>query len=369
MEQDSEGFLYPVADDKNCTGCAKCEKSCPAIISNISREPLNVFAAKNPNEEIRHQSSSGGVFSLLSECIIQKGGVVFGARFNNTWEVIHDYTETMDGLVAFRGSKYVQSATRNTYKQTREFLESGRKVLYSGTPCQIAGLKAFLQKDYIDLLTVDFVCHGVPSPLVWKKYLNEIICNKFYKLQDISNIEFRNKKYGWGRGIYHFVITFSDKKTFSSVTGTNSYLMGFSRDLYLRHSCHNCLVKSFKSGSDITIADYWGIGNILPEFDDKKGVSLVMVNSEQGKEVYEILNKNDQETTYLQALAHNPMIEKSAGLHKKRVLFFKNLHNETVISLIDRLILDSCHLKMKRMISVLLWKSGLFFIFRSLIRR
>ena len=175
MRQDSEGFLYPVIDDISCTRCGKCKNICPANYQGAARKPLNVYAAKNMDEEIRRQSSSGGIFSLLAEHVIQEGGVVFGARFNDTWDVVHDYTETVEGLAVFRGSKYVQSVTGETYIQAKKFLKDGRKVLYSGTPCQIAGLKAFLQGDHNNLLTVDLVCHGVPSPLVWKKYLDEII--------------------------------------------------------------------------------------------------------------------------------------------------------------------------------------------------
>jgi len=175
MEEDSEGFLYPVIEKEKCTSCKRCETVCIAIIQGNERKPLHVYAAKNLNEEIRRQSSSGGIFTLIAESVIQKGGVVFGVRFNDNWEVVHDYTETVEGLAAFRGSKYVQSRIGNTYLTAKKFLSAGRKVLFSGTPCQIAGLKAFLQIDYDNLLTIDLVCHGVPSPLVWKRYLDEII--------------------------------------------------------------------------------------------------------------------------------------------------------------------------------------------------
>jgi len=175
MQEDPEGFLYPVIEKEKCTSCKKCENVCPAIVQGNERKPLSVYAAKNLNEEIRRQSSSGGIFTLIAESIIQKGGVVFGARFNGNWEVVHDYTETEEGLAAFRGSKYVQSRIGDTYLKAKDFLLAGRKVLFSGTPCQIAGLKAFLQKDYDNLLTVDLICHGVPSPLVWKRYLDEVI--------------------------------------------------------------------------------------------------------------------------------------------------------------------------------------------------
>jgi coenzyme F420-reducing hydrogenase beta subunit len=175
MREDDEGFLYPEINDAICIQCSLCEKICPVLVLVNSRKPLYVYAAKNPDEPIRRESSSGGMFTLLAEAVILRGGVVFGARFNEKWEVIHDYTENKEGLAEFRGSKYVQSRIGNTYIQAREFLEAGRVVMFSGVPCQIAGLKGFLQKDYDNLVTVDLVCHGVPSPKVWQRYLYEVV--------------------------------------------------------------------------------------------------------------------------------------------------------------------------------------------------
>jgi len=390
MKEDAEGFLYPVVDEKKCTQCKQCERICPAIVQGKERKPLNVYAAKNPNEEIRKESSSGGMFTLLAEHVINEGGVVFGARFNADWEVVHDYTETIQGLAAFRGSKYVQSEIGDMYIKARYFLSTGRTVLFSGTPCQIAGLKAFLQKDYDNLLTVDLVCHGVPSPLVWKKYLEEVISkiisttppntrivvfdikfrdkiygwkplltfsisfivDKSMDIKNISIIKFRDKRHGWGKN--HFTITSFDKDkktvTFIENSNINSFMKGFLQNLYLRPSCYNCQAKSFRSGSDITIADYWGIQNVLPEFDDEKGVSLVMVNTEKGREIYALLDKDEQETTYIDAFTGNSVIEKSALEHKKRTLFFEKFNTEAVIPLIDRLTADSLPLRLKKMV-------------------
>ena len=178
LHEDGEGFLYPETDEGRCIDCGLCEKVCPVIFQGTGRRPLNVYAAKNPDEEIRWESSSGGVFTLLAEKILSEGGVVFGARFDARWEVVHDYTENVEGLSAFRGSKYVQSRIGDSFRQTECFLKTGRKVLFSGTPCQIAGLKLFLKKEYDNLLTVDFICQGVPSPGVWRKYLKEIAARR-----------------------------------------------------------------------------------------------------------------------------------------------------------------------------------------------
>jgi coenzyme F420-reducing hydrogenase beta subunit len=182
MQEDNEGFLYPAIDLETCIDCSLCEKVCPEIHQKEVRKPLQVYAAKNRNEEVRLQSSSGGIFTLLAEKIIEEHGVVFGARFDENWAVIHDYTETIEGLASFRGSKYVQSRIGETFSQAKQFLKSGRKVLFSGSPCQIAGLKLFLKKDYENLLTIDFVCHGVPSPKVWRKYIMQLSDSQLDKM-------------------------------------------------------------------------------------------------------------------------------------------------------------------------------------------
>lgn len=175
MSEDNEGFLYPSVDTNLCVECHLCEKVCPVLNISSGQYPISCYAAKSPDEQIRKESSSGGIFSLLAQKIIENDGVVFGAAFNKKWEVVHCYTETLEGLNSLRGSKYVQSKIGNAYEQVKTFLKNGRLVLFSGTPCQIAGLKTFLRKDYENLITLDFVCHGVPSPGVLRWYLQEQI--------------------------------------------------------------------------------------------------------------------------------------------------------------------------------------------------
>ena len=194
FEEDEQGFRYPLVDKAICVDCGMCEKVCPVLNAGEPRQPLAVYAAINPNEEIRKESSSGGIFTALAESVLDEGGVVFGARFNDQWEVVHAYTESKEGLAPFRGSKYVQSRVGETYRQTKVFLQQGRKVMYTGTPCQIAGLKRYLGKEYDQLLTVDVVCHGVPSPMVWRDYLRDITSDN---LPQIASINFRDKSTGW----------------------------------------------------------------------------------------------------------------------------------------------------------------------------
>ena len=300
MQEDNEGFLYPRVDTENCIDCHLCEKICPVSNHGTERKPLKVYAAINKDEEVRKQSSSGGIFTALAEQVIKQGGVVFGARFDERWQVKHDYTETMEGLAAFRGSKYVQSQIGNSYQEAERFLKAGRKVLFSGTPCQIAGLRNYLRKEYDNLLTVDFICHGVPSPMVWRRYLKEEVARQCDRKNSVSEhpiheedvlvegISFRDKTMGWKK--YSFALTLSttngsgDKIQFCSCSPMtkNEYLRGFMSNVYLRPSCYSCAFKCLKSKSDITLGDFWNIRLYNKHLDDNQGLSLMLLNNSRG---------------------------------------------------------------------------------------
>lgn len=341
MKEDEEGFLYPVVDTTHCIDCGLCEKVCPVIHQDAPREPKRVYAAKNPDDRIRMSSSSGGVFTLLAEQVIARGGVVFGARFDERWEVVHDYTETIEGLAAFRGSKYVQSRIGESYRDAERFLQAGKEVLFSGTPCQVAGLRRYLRKGYDNLLTVDFICHGVPSPGVFRHYLKEmkemIIRKNRVKSVLIKDISFRDKRLGWKK--YSFSLTFSILQkgerekvlVHSESKYKNTFLKGFVRDLYLRPSCHKCPAKAFKSGSDVTIGDFWAINTYLPGKNDHRGYSLCMdhTNIKLPCTVYKF-DKNDVYKT-------NRAIYCSSKAHKYRNDFFcEYAKGGEVVALINR---------------------------------
>lgn len=326
FEEDCEGFRYPQVDTDTCIDCGLCEKVCPELAPLSSQQPHKVYAAINQDEEIRLASSSGGIFTHLAEQIIAKGGVVFGARFNKEWEVVHDYTETLDGLTAFRGSKYLQSKIGATYQQAEKFLKAGRDVLFSGTPCQIAGLKLFLRREYPNLLTVDFVCHGVPSPLAWRYYLNE---QQKGSETTISTIHFRDKATGWKS----YSLTLGDNQKGCIYTNRfykDAYMQAFLANLTLRPSCYACPAKAGRSQSDITIGDFWGIEKIKPEIDDNKGVSLVMLNN--NKEICDLSGCNLIAMTYKDASAGNPSILYSSSKSPYRHLFFRQLERSQSIS-------------------------------------
>ena len=326
MQADSEGFDYPIINKEVCIDCGLCNKVCPVINQNQSRKPIKVYAAKSKREEIRLKSSSGGIFTELAEQTINDGGVVFGARFDEYWNVIHDYTETIEGLAKFRGSKYVQSRIGDNYIYVEQFLKNNREVLFSGTPCQIAGLRRFLNKEYENLLLVDIVCYGVPSPLVWRDYLHNYITPQ---LNDIHEVSFRNKKTGWNNSSISIAKS-TNSFILNEPLANNLYIRGFFNNIYLRPSCHVCSSKKGKSNSDITIADYWGIDNIKPDFNDNKGVSLVMIYSNKGNSLYRNLYIENYQSTYNEALRKNWAIEECAPESKLRSYFWTKYKNKGV---------------------------------------
>lgn len=355
LKEDGEGFLYPHVNSDECIDCGLCEKVCPELHHGERHIPLEVYAAKNKDESIRMQSSSGGIFTLLAEKVIQEEGVVFGAAFDVNWEVMHTYAETMEGLVDFRGSKYMQSRIGTAYQDAEYFLKQGRKVLFSGSPCQIKGLKLFLRKNYDNLIAVDFICHGVPSPKVWREYLKETIARKSGKNSVLSypipckigidTVDFRSKSTGWKK--FRFALTLSEtsvegvKNTvlLSSVFSENPFMRAFLADLILRPSCYSCPSKSGRSGSDLTIADYWAIPQVAPEFDDDKGVSLVLVQTEKGKSFYQSLKEKTTfiVTSYQEAQGANGGFKEKTPMHPKRSRFFTEFaQSDDIIGLIDR---------------------------------
>lgn len=350
LECDQEGFLYPIVNKEICIDCGLCEQSCPIINENSSCTPNEVYAAINPDIEKRELSSSGGVFSAIAEYVIENGGVVFGARFNEKWDVVHDYAETKEGVQAFRGSKYVQSIIGDSYKKTKAFLNEGRFVLFSGTPCQISGLNQFLRKDYNNLYTVSVVCHGVPSPRVWNDYksfierspqrsnsLTSIFCQENNSI--IKSLSFRDKRNGWKK--YGFAAELITQKTQLDVKRqigrsiyeplqNNLFLQGFIRDLYLRPSCYDCRFRSGKSHSDITLADYWRIEEFYPEFDDDKGVSLILVNTPKGKSLLSELSLRLLPTTYEQGYYGNHSLELNPEVPINRAMFWADYERDGI---------------------------------------
>lgn len=349
MKEDAEGFLYPQIDIEKCIDCGLCERVCPVINQGEPRKPLVAYAAKNQDESVRLSSSSGGVFTALAEQVIAQGGVVFGARFDESWNVVHDYVETIEGLSAFRGAKYVQSRIGQSFLRAETFLKQGRMVLFSGLPCQITGLKKFLRKDYDNLITVELFCHGVPSPMVWKRFLEEEVAIPHIRLKSIS---FRDKVSGWKN--YSFFYSQEDAngvQLHRMPFAKNLFMRGFLADLYLRPSCYHCPAKQFKSGSDLTIGDYWGVKLAHPELDDDKGVSAVLVNTDRGVKILQTVQHISlYASTFENVVKCNPALMKSAQEPAKRPLFFELLNQYKVSEIVVKLTHISFLCKMQRKI-------------------
>ena len=324
MREDEKGFLYPKVDEKLCIECGLCEKVCPMLKRKDKIEPLQVCAAINPDEEVRKVSSSGGVFTILAEGVIKEGGIVFGAAWNEQWAVVHSYAETLDGLSAFRGAKYSQSIIGDTYRQAQDFLKAGRKVLFSGTGCQIAGLKLFLRKEYDNLLTVEIVCHGVPSPKVWEEYVRKVSDGK-----PLAKIVFRDKRNGWnGYGLS--VVGTDGKELVYEPFLRNDFLQSMLNDLCIRPSCTNCPAKAGASGADILIGDFWGVEGLYPEMYDNKGCSLVIAYTKAGKTMLGDLDLKEKEVTYEEGCRYNPCIVQSAHESRYAPIFWYNFRKHGI---------------------------------------
>lgn len=347
MEIDSEGFYYPNVDYKKCSKCGLCKKVCPIINKiNVKNHP-HAFACINKDEDIRMKSSSGGIFTIIAEYVIDNGGVVFGAGFDNDFQVIHSYVEKKEELDKFRGSKYVQSKIGFTYKEAKAFLDQGRQVLFTGTPCQIAGLKSYLQKNYDNLICVDFVCHGVPSPKVWRKY---ILYRERSAGLSVQKITFRNKDEGWKRFSVSFL--FNDNTKYQQTLSNDLYMRAFLKNVSLRPSCYDCKFKTLHRRSDITLADFWGIQNIMRELDDDKGTSLVFINSTKGEFILDYVKQKIlyKEVDINQAVAFNPAAIKSVPYNYKRNDFFKYLDQKPFDILVKKYCDEKIYVKLERKI-------------------
>lgn len=342
MQEDREGFVYPEVDATACVDCGLCEMVCPVLHPGQRRLPVEAYAARNRDESVRLASSSGGVFTRLAEWILDRGGVVFGARFNEKWEVVHDYAETREVLARFRGSKYVQSRIGDTYRQAERFLKEGRMVLFTGTSCQIAGLKRFLRREYENLLAVDVVCHGVPSPKVWRRYLNDLTEGM---PESISSVSFRDKQEGWR----NFSLKVEcENKIHRENLRIDLFFKLFLKNLTLRPSCHSCPSKGGRSCSDITLGDFWGIERVDPAFDDDRGCSVVLVYNPAWRPILEGIDI--RRVTYDQVLPGNPSIEYPVKPSINRKYLFRLLNQGRRVVDIHRLCFDPTFVRRVRRI-------------------
>lgn len=322
MVEDREGFLNPVIDENKCVNCGMCRQVCEHVERKEEKEEPVCYAVKNREDTLREKSSSGGVFYELARAVIELGGEVYGAAFDDEFQVIHKKVASVYELPQIMGSKYVQSNTRSTFSEAKQGLENDKWVLYSGTPCQIAGLRGYLQKDYEKLLCVSLMCHGVPSPMVWRKYLSYL--KGRFDQEHISNIQFREKSMGWKN--YSMKVVF-DKYSYRAEFRNDLYNTAFLENMDLRLSCYACRAKGKKQQADIILGDFWGIEKVHPDFEDSLGVSAVILNSIRGKEFFDkVADCFILKPTKYDAIEQNqPMLENSVKMTEQREKFFASL--------------------------------------------
>lgn len=334
MEKDSEGFLYPNIDFKQCISCGLCEKSCPILIDKTEHlYSTKFYAAQNRNNDVRRISSSGGIFYALALAIINQGGVVCAAKYSDEFEVIHSIATTEEQLDDFCGAKYAQSEIGQCFVKIKRILIDGYKVIFIGTPCQVEGLRAYLKCSYENLYLVDMVCHGVPSPFVWKKYLRE---REQYDANGgrIVKVNLRDKSTGWSKYNYSVKFDYINGKKYLMNQNDDMFMKGFMSNVFLRPSCSSCKFRGIKRNSDITIGDYWGIWKQYPSFDDNKGTSLVIIHSEKGDGLWN--NIIDQlkvlEVSKEEAIQYNPSVIENSISSQKRAIFFKGIYRGKSVS-------------------------------------
>ena len=325
---DIEGFWYPEVDKDKCNNCGLCEKVCPIINikelkKNDSDKPLHTIAAINKNMKVRWDSTSGGAFSALSEVMYAQGGYVSGALYNEDFSVRNFVSNNHEDLEKLRSSKYLQSNAEGLYSEIRMLLKNGEKVLACGTPCQMAALRSFLQKEYDNLIIVDFICRGVNSPKVYRAYLDSL--EKKYNSK-VVYVKAKNKELGW-RNLTRKV-TFANGQSYYGVYMDDDFRRGYHTNVFCRPSCYDCKFKGFPRIADITIADYWGIEKVDKNLDNNIGTSMILLNSKKGETYFEKVKDyiEYKETPLESILGGNIALRKSIEPAKiDRKAFFEDL--------------------------------------------
>lgn len=325
LKSDKEGFWYPKVNTDICVNCNRCNLVCPYGKINTSlncERECETFVAYTTDSDIRKRSSSGGIFTLLAEEIIRCGGYVFGAAFDENFLVHHINVNSEIDLYLLRGSKYLQSRIEDSFTQAKTFLDGGKYVLFTGTACQIVALKNYLGRNYEKLYTLDVLCHGVASPKLWRYYLNSQEKRYGGKVQQTF---FRQKNFGWKT--YALELQFSNSKAYVKTFNDDPYMQMFLADISLRPSCYECKFKEIPRISDITLGDCWGVEKRMPEMDDDKGTSVVVINSQKGMQLWKAIDNRiiSKETELDYILPPTVASRKVVRVPSKRIKFFKAL--------------------------------------------
>lgn len=326
LVEDNEGFKYPVIDQDKCINCGLCKRTCPVLNTKGNSSLNKCYVAYNKNDEVKKTSSSGGIFDVIAREVLNDNGIVIGAAFNESMKLNHIAIEKIEDLEKLKGSKYLQSDLDNIFTYIKSQI-SDRKILFVGTPCQVAGLHAYLKKDYDNLICIDLFCHGVPSPKLFNKYIKELESSNNSK---VVKYNFRNKKTGWDT--YSNTASFENDKQISELQSNNSYMRLFLSDIALRESCYNCNFKVGNKYSDITLGDFWGVQKYYPEMYNKNGVSAIIINTEKGKQIFESISNNlkYKECKLEEIEAGNPSLKSSGKYPKNRNKFFQDMDSLSI---------------------------------------
>lgn len=357
MKEDKEGFFYPIVNEEKCIKCELCKKVCPVLnIKNETKEQ-HAYIFQNANDDVRRQSTSGGAFSAIAEKIIDKNGIVYGVIFDKDFNVIHKGIENKEELYKFRNSKYVQSNLNNVFKEVKENLEKDRWVCFSGTSCQIEGLKNFLRKQYEKLLLVDVVCRAVPSPLIWKKYLKL----KTQENKDIDKIYFRDKLYGYKYSNFSVYDSQNNLRYHNGVE-SDPYLRAFFSNICDRPSCYNCKFKKLNRESDITLWDCFNVEKYNPKLDDDKGTTRILTNTSKGKKFVDELSETHKLEEIDVELATKNFLAmfQSVKYNSERSDFFEDVGKLEGKELFTKYFSDNITVKSERIIRKLLLKTGIY---------
>lgn len=284
MEVGGDGFSFPQVDKELCIQCGSCQKKCPALSPDSGNISVPECYAVWADEATRKKSSSGGLFTLLADHVLEQGGYICGAAFDEEWRVKHVIIETREELDLLRGSKYVQSDKGNVFQRVKELLKKKKRVLFTGCPCEVAGLQKFLAQKYDNLITADILCHCTASPGVWSSYLEES-----YSTNQLESIRFRDKSGGGWKCTETTIILQNGEKI-----KTDTYVKGFHRGLYARESCENCQFSNFPRQGDFTMGDWWGIEAYKPGLNDNGGTSLFLVNNSEKMDIFAVVRNRAQ---------------------------------------------------------------------------
>lgn len=298
LVDDINQFKYPQIDSTKCVNCGLCDKVCP-LNKQFKPEIEKVYAAKSKSKDIVDSSSSGGIFYEIAKDVLDNNGYICGAAFDENYQVHHIIVDNIKDLPKLMTSKYVQSRMENTYIDIKELVDNKKYVLFSGTPCQVNGLKSFLRKEYENLICIDIICHGVPSPRIWQYELTSNIKDK-----KVDNINFRDKQINWPH--YGTKYKFNDNSEIFIEHNDTIYSKAFLNDLCLRESCYKCKAKGDNRTSDLTLGDFWGIENEEVKLTNKdRGISLIIVHRQKGLDILSKLNVENEEVNN-NVLKYNP---------------------------------------------------------------